>query len=90
VAAAEHVGRSPWAGPYYRSGIPKHRSESEKQKFLRQRSLKRVPPGMEVDHTVPLAAGGSDTPANMELLPKSTHHRKTAAEAKRYGWYRKQ
>jgi 5-methylcytosine-specific restriction endonuclease McrA len=55
----------------------------------RQRGLKRVPAGMEVDHTVPLAAGGSDTPSNMQLLPKSAHDAKTAAEAKRCHWHKK-
>ena len=74
---------------YYKNGLPKHRSESAKQEFLRRRGLKRVPAGYEVDHTVPLAAGGSDTPTNMEVLPKSTHHAKTAGEAKRYGWNKK-
>jgi len=73
---------------YYQSGLAKHRSEEAKQKFLRQHHLKRVPPGYEIDHTVPLSEGGSDTPANMELLTKSAHHAKTAAEAKRYGWHR--
>ena len=74
---------------YYKSGIPKHRSEEAKKQFLRQHGLDRVPPGYEVDHTVPLAAGGPDTPANMELLTKSAHAAKTAAEAKRYRWHKK-
>ncbi len=89
-ARADNLPRrvSAWPG-FYRTGIPEHRSEAEKKKFLRQQGLKRVPPGMEVDHIVPLSAGGSDIPANMELLPKSTHHRKTAVEAKRYGWHKK-
>jgi len=75
--------------PHYDSGIAKHRSEEAKQKFLRQHGLRRVPPGYEIDHIVPLSEGGSDTPSNMELLSKSAHHAKTAAEAERYGWHRK-
>jgi 5-methylcytosine-specific restriction endonuclease McrA len=74
---------------YYKSGLPKHRSEEAKKQFLRQHGLKRVPSGMEVDHRVPLAAGGADKPSNMQLIPKSTHAAKTAAEAKRYGWHKK-
>ena len=83
-AALHRVPRPSVSQPeYYQNGLPKHRSESEKQNFLRQRGLKRVPAGMGIDHTVPLAAGGPDTPANMELLPKSAHRAKTAAEGKR-------
>jgi len=74
---------------YYKSGIPKHRSEEAKKQFLRQHGLKRVPPGMQVDHVVPLSEGGADKPSNMELLSKSAHAAKTAAEAKRYGWHKK-
>lgn len=74
---------------YYASGLPKHRSESAKRQFLRQRGLERVPQGYEVDHIVPLSEGGADTPANMQLLTESAHHRKTASEAKRYGWHSK-
>jgi 5-methylcytosine-specific restriction endonuclease McrA len=89
-ATAYHLPRRVSPRPaYYQTGIPKHRSEEAKQKFLRQRGLKRVPSGYEVDHTVPLSEGGSDKPGNMELLPKSVHHAKTAAEAKRYGWHKK-
>lgn len=85
--AAYRIPRSTSSQPdYYTSGLPKHRSEAAKQRFLRQRGLKHVPRGYEVDHIVPLSEGGSDTPANMEFLTKSAHHRKTAAEAKRYGW----
>ena len=74
---------------YYKSGLPKHRSEAAKQEFLRQRGLRHVPRGYEVDHIVPLAAGGPDTPAHMQLLTKSAHGAKTAAEAKRYGCHKK-
>jgi 5-methylcytosine-specific restriction endonuclease McrA len=44
---------------------------------------------MQVDHVVPLSEGGADKPSNMELLSKSAHAAKTAAEAKRYGWHKK-
>lgn len=73
---------------YYKSsGLPEHRSADAKRRFLRQHGYRRVPPGYEVDHIVPLSAGGADTPSNMELISKSAHHRKTARESKRYHWH---
>jgi 5-methylcytosine-specific restriction endonuclease McrA len=74
---------------YYSNGIPKHRSESAKQQYLKQYGLKKVPPGYEIDHRIPLSAGGSDSPSNMQLLTKSQHHLKTKQDAKTYGWYKK-
>jgi len=69
---------------YKTTGQPKvERSESAKQQFLRQHGYKKVPPGYEVDHIVPLSKGGADKPSNMQLLPKSTHKQKTASERRR-------
>lgn len=48
------------------------RSSSERQKFLRSHGLTRTPPGMQVDHTVPLAKGGQDKASNMQLIPKDS------------------
>jgi 5-methylcytosine-specific restriction endonuclease McrA len=59
------------------------RSQAEKKKFLKGLGYKRVPPGYEVDHIVPLSKGGADKSYNMQLIPKSAHKRKTAAERKR-------
>ena len=61
------------------------RSESAKEEFLRGRGYTKVPPGYEVDHIIPLYAGGSDTPGNMQLLSKTQHHAKTKADYRRYG-----
>jgi 5-methylcytosine-specific restriction endonuclease McrA len=61
------------------------RSEAAKEAFLKSRGLKRVPPGYEVDHKIPLWAGGSDTPGNMQLLTKEQHKAKTKADYKKYG-----
>ncbi|MGA2093667.1 MAG: HNH endonuclease signature motif containing protein [Sedimentisphaerales bacterium] len=61
------------------------RSESAKEEFLKEHGLTKVPPGYEVDHRIPLYAGGSDTPDNMQLLSKSQHHDKTKADFRRYG-----
>jgi hypothetical protein len=61
------------------------RSEEAKQAFLKSRGLKKVPPGYQVDHKVPLYAGGSDTPSNMQLLTTSQHKAKTKADYQRYG-----
>jgi hypothetical protein len=70
------------SGETYKStGLPKvDRSQTAKENFLKQRGLDRVPSGYEVDHIVPLHKGGSDTPSNMQLLPKELHQQKTAAE----------
>ncbi len=48
------------------------RSSSERQKFLRSHGLTRTPPGMQVDHIVPLAKGGKDTASNIQLIPKDS------------------
>jgi hypothetical protein len=56
------------------------RSQVEKKKFLKRLGYRRVPPGYEVDHIIPLSKGGADKSYNMQLIPKSVHKRKTAAE----------
>jgi hypothetical protein len=69
---------------YKTTGKPKvERSMTAKKKFLKSLGYKRVPPGSEVDHVIPLSEGGPDTPSNMQLIPKSVHKQKTAAERKR-------
>ena len=74
--------RSPSIKGYYKStGIPKaKRSKSAKEKFLKSRGYKKVPPGYEIDHIVPLHRGGVDEPYNMQLLPKELHHQKSSGE----------
>lgn len=68
---------------YKNSGLPKvKRSESAKKQFLKSKGYKRVPPGYEVDHIIPLSRGGRDVPSNMQLIPKSMHKQKTASEKK--------
>jgi hypothetical protein len=44
------------------------RSSSARRHFLRSQGFTHTPPGCQVDHVVPLAKGGADTPANMQLL----------------------
>ena len=61
------------------------RSESAKQQFVHSLGYKNVPKGYEVDHKIPLYAGGSDTPSNMQLLTKAQHHAKTKADYQSYG-----
>jgi 5-methylcytosine-specific restriction endonuclease McrA len=56
------------------------RSQAEKKKFLKGLGYERVPSGYEVDHIVPLSKGGADKSYNMQLIPRSVHKRKTAAE----------
>jgi len=61
------------------------RSESAKELFLKSRGYKDVPPGYEMDHIIPLYAGGRDDPSNMQLLTTSQHRAKTKADYQRYG-----
>ena len=44
----------------------------------------RVPEGYEVDHVIPLFAGGADSPSNMQLLTKEDHKEKTRNDQKIY------
>jgi hypothetical protein len=62
------------------------RSQAAKQEFKRSnpcpstgRSYGRCG-GYEIDHRRPLAAGGADSPSNMQWLTKDQHKRKTAQE----------
>jgi hypothetical protein len=61
------------------------RSQSAKDKFLKQHGYSKVPAGYEVDHIIPLYAGGKDEPSNMELLTKAHHHAKTKSDYQKYG-----
>lgn len=60
------------------------RSESAKMAYLKQQGYKSVPAGYNVDHIVPLYAGGCDCPSNMQLLSVQAHHAKTKADFDRY------
>jgi hypothetical protein len=48
------------------------RSSSERMKFLKSHGLTRTPPGMQVDHIIPLSKGGADRASNMQLIPKDS------------------
>lgn len=49
---------------------------------IRKKILGKLPSGLfQVDHTVPLWIGGSDTMANLEVLDNTTHAKKTAIQA---------
>ena len=50
---------------------------------LRQQGLERTPEGYEVDHIVPLCAGGKDAPENMQLLTREQHREKTRHDLRR-------
>ncbi len=60
-----------------------HRSQSAKKAFLHQHGLTHVPKGQQVDHRVPLCAGGSDAPSNMQLISTSAHRAKTRGDVRR-------
>lgn len=65
------------------------RSRAQVNAFLRQQGLTRTPPGYEVDHIVPLCAGGKDSPENMQLLTKEQHKKKTRSDLRRCAKMRK-
>jgi 5-methylcytosine-specific restriction endonuclease McrA len=52
------------------------------ERFLKNKGLKKVPPGKEVDHIKPLEDGGSDSVRNLQLLTEKQHAEKTAREAR--------
>jgi 5-methylcytosine-specific restriction endonuclease McrA len=56
------------------------RSSTARRRFLRSRGLTYTPPGCQVDHVVPLAKGGADIPANMQLLCGEALRKKEASE----------
>ncbi|SRR5713101_5443942 len=59
------------------------RSETAKEQFLRQTGHPRGWPGHVVDHRVPLACGGADTPANMQW--QTTEEAKAKDKVERQG-----
>lgn len=67
------------------------RSQTQRNIFLVEQgyctkiSNCRVPSGYEVDHVIPLYAGGPDLPSNMQLLTKEDHKEKTRNDWKIYG-----
>jgi len=68
------------------------RSRTQRNKYLIEEGYCqntrncRVPEGYEVDHVVPLFAGGEDMPSNMQLLTKGQHKEKTKLDRKLYDW----
>jgi hypothetical protein len=56
------------------------RSSSARRRFLQGLGLTRTPPGCQVDHVIPLAKGGPDVPANMQLLCDEALREKEATE----------
>ena len=58
------------------------RSSSASRQFLKQNGFEKVPHGWQVDHVIPLCAGGPDTPDNMQLITIETHKKKTRQDMK--------
>jgi len=56
------------------------RDPEKRRKFLEKQGLTRVPNGYQVDHIIALEDGGRDSVANMQLLTKANHEKKTARE----------
>jgi hypothetical protein len=66
------------------------RSAAAKRYFLVAEGYKVQPTGYEVDHVIPLWAGGADKPDNMELLPREAHRQKTCDELPALRYWRQQ
>jgi len=58
------------------------RDSSARRTFLKSKGLTHTPKGCQVDHIVPLAKGGKDTPNNMQLLCGGALKAKEATELK--------
>lgn len=56
------------------------RDRAQVRAFLRAQGLERTPKGYEVDHIIPLCAGGADSPENMQLLTFEEHQQKTSID----------
>lgn len=56
------------------------RDRAQVRAFLRAQGLERTPEGYEVDHIIPLCAGGADSPENMQLLTFEEHQQKTSID----------
>lgn len=61
------------------------RSEAARGEFLKSRGLQSVPAGYEIDHKIPLYAGGRDEPSNMQLVTKAEHRAKTKIDYQLFG-----
>ena len=59
------------------------RDRAQVRAFLRAQGLERTPEGYEVDHIIPLCAGGADSPENMQLLTIEEHREKTREDLRR-------
>jgi 5-methylcytosine-specific restriction endonuclease McrA len=62
--------------------MPNERDPVKRQNFPEKQGLKRAPRGQEVYHIIPLEDGGRDSMANMQLLTKEEHLKKTTRENK--------
>lgn len=56
------------------------RDRAQVRAFLRAQGMERTPEGYEVDHIIPLCAGGADSPENMQLLTFEEHQQKTSID----------
>jgi len=88
--ATPHAGGAGKSHEYASPGVARNsegrikRSEEAKHDFLKAHGYSKVPKGYQVDHIVPLYAGGKDVPSNMQLLTVAEHQAKTKADLKNY------
>jgi hypothetical protein len=60
------------------------RSEEAKREYLKSIGKDSLPEGYQIDHKVPLYAGGCDCPENMQLLTTQEHKIKTKNDYMNY------
>jgi hypothetical protein len=78
AAPASGLARS--HGGYHHSRI--HRSERARRNFERMTGYPHGRPGYVIDHVVPLACGGADSPSNMQWQTKAAAKAKDKWERK--------
>ena len=82
--ALKHPRATTPAVPGPRTGHGRiQRSEKSKEDFMRQTGHPHGWPGHVVDHRVPLACGGADTPSNMQW--QTTEDAKAKDKVERHG-----
>jgi hypothetical protein len=90
-SSGKHKSFYNYSSPNFNSTVQRdsngriHRSESAKKEFLHEHGLTRIPPGYQIDHIIPLYAGGADVSSNMQLLSISAHEAKTKSDYQIYG-----
>ena len=81
ISASSSHRHSDYKGERDKRGRIK-RSSAAKQKFKNQTGYSNGRPGYQIDHIIPLACGGPDTPDNMQWLSIEAKRTKDRTERK--------